>query len=125
MKDGTATLILHESIVYTSSVIVYCCMWNSHIPRCSTKFEDICQAIGNEREIHPSLPYLHQDNLLQLLHIYRLPSLRSTQSWDLTMQPTHYIPTLLCKSKTCFWWKTEDTQDSRGYKINAIAREIQ
>ena len=30
------------------------------------------------------------------------------------MQPTHYIPTLLYKSKTCFWWKTEETQDSRG-----------
>ena len=93
MKDATATLILYACIVHTSSVVVYCYMWNSLVPRCSTKFVDICWALGNEAacQITP-LSYLHRDNLLQLLHIFCLQVYGAAQ--------LHKAETLSCSLPT-------------------------
>ena len=90
MKDATAT----ASIVHTSSVVVHCYMWNSLVPRCSTKFERILvEHLGMKlRQILPLLSYLHRDNLLQLLHIYRLQVYGAAQ--------LHKAETLSCSLPT-------------------------
>ena len=74
MKDATATVILYASIVHTSSVVVIATCEKRRSQVLDKIREDIRRALGNEatRQIPPSLPYLHRDNLLQLLHIYRL-----------------------------------------------------